>query len=194
MSDELQDLFMADDAEQREARTKRHEAGHAGAAWIIRDDLQRPPFDWIEIGTMAEHASGVVPGGVHFDAPWFESLSPVERGTILLAGIYMQDGDEGYDSHAWRDALNAVEGADGTDDYARAMEVADDAGVPRHEFDEQVRVALQGMRIELGVFVDVTASTLVAGQRTTSATIVAAVTAALAKAQVHARTVGKGNA
>lgn len=176
--DELANLFMKDDHHRREQRTLRHEAGHATVAWVIRQDLKQPPFAYIEVGTMQEHAGGVVPGGVKFDVAWFDTLSPVERGAILLAGIYVQDGGEPYDAEEWRETLDALDGANGVDDYARAIEVAEKAGAVQADFDEKVRAHLAALA-DLDALLEVIISTLKPGQRTTADVVVAAVIARL---------------
>lgn len=176
--EELAALFLQDDHDRREQRTLRHEAGHATVAWLIRDDIDHPPFEYIEVGTMQEHAGGVVPGGVRFDVAWFDTLSPVEQGAILLAGIYVQDGAEPYSAEEWRQTLDGLEGADGVDDYARAIDVCRQAGAVQAAFDESVRAHLAGLS-GLDVFLNVVAATLKPGQRTTAAVIVAALKARL---------------
>ncbi len=167
---ELEELW-ADDGRRREERTARHEAGHAAVAWLICGDLDCPPFEYIEVGTMAEHAGGVVPGGVKYDRLWFDRLSAEERGAILLGGVYCQDGKDGWSSEDWREELDSLEGADGVDDYAQAINIAREAGVERVDFDERVRQRIASMA-ELWPLVGVIYSLLNPGKRVDAAAII----------------------
>jgi hypothetical protein len=183
------DALWGDDDRLREERTARHEAGHAAVAWLIAEDLHNPPFEYIEVGTMAEHAGGVVPGGVKHDLDWFRTLSPEERGAILLAGVYCQDSDQAWSSEEWREELDSLEGANGVDDYAEAINLAREAGVGQTEFDERVRVRIAGMA-ELWPLVEAICPLLEPGKRVDAALIVQRVVELLA-ASAAAETTGQ---
>jgi hypothetical protein len=170
--EDLQQIFLDDDAERRIRRTAQHEAGHAAAAWLIRDAIDAPPFEYIELGTLEQHAGGIVPGGVKYDAKWFETLVPVDKGAILLAGVYAQEYDQPYSADEWRDLLDGLDGADGIDDYARAMEVASEIGQHQHEFDQQVLERLTALEPHMGAFTKLIASELSPGSRIPAANIV----------------------
>jgi hypothetical protein len=180
--DELGALWLQSDSSERETRTARHGAGQAAAAWIIRNDPDHPPFDYIEVGTMAEHAGGVVPGGLKLDDSWFGGLEPLEQGAILLAGLYVQDGDVEYSREGWREVLDGLDGADGVDDYARAIDLCRRAEGQQQEFDEQVRERLASMQPQLDTCVEFIASKLKPGHRTMAHDIVAKLREVLASA------------
>jgi hypothetical protein len=172
-----------DDTGDREARTIRHEAGHAAAAWLVQGNLDVPPFTYIEIGTMQKHAGGVVPGGVAIDPDWFATLSPKQKSAILLAGVYAQDYEGPYTADSWRQLLDGLEGANGTDDYLKVREVADDNGIHRHRLDQEGLDLLSAAEPDLGLFVKLIGAELQVGQQTGAAVFVAKVKAMVSKAQ-----------
>lgn len=163
---DLERLFLEDDAAQRVRRTARHEAGHAAAAWLIQGSLDAPPFEYIEIGTLAQHAGGVVPGGVKYDVAWFDALSPVDRGAILLAGVYSQkEYEEPHVPEEWRELLDGLEGTDGVDDYARVIDIARESQQNQHDFDRQALERLVSLEPMLRTFTGIIASSLASGVR-----------------------------
>lgn len=168
----LEDLWKQSHIQKSETRTIRHEAGHAAVAWCLSDG-PKAPFKYVEVGTMAEHALGVVPGGVAIDIEWFERLPPVDQGAIDLAGLYYQDElsqpatDDRYTREEWREVLDAVDGADGTDDYARAIGKRE-PGRTQQEFDEAIRLRIESLRPRAAQLFDIIVLRLTPGTRVTA--------------------------
>lgn len=175
--EQLSNALIDRDRQDREARSARHEAGHAACAWLLGGDLALPPFEYVELKTIEEQQGGIIPGSTALDREWFDSLSSHERGAILLAGVYVQDGHREYSPQEWLCVVEALEGADATDDLLRAHTEADEAGVERNEFLEDARQTLEAMGPELHPLVDIVAGCIRPGHRTFARQLVEAVEA-----------------